>query len=61
METARKIEKVVCPVCNFRLCDKEDDARGHTRKKCIKCKRVWRIDLAINECTLIAGNAVQRR
>lgn len=61
METARKIERMNCPTCGRRLFDKEEGAYGFTREKCRVCKSTWRIDLANNKFTLIAGKAVQRR
>jgi transposase-like protein len=61
MQSAVKIEKMVCPTCGRRLFDKEAGAMGFTREKCRVCKSIWRVDLAHKKFTLIAGKARQRR
>lgn len=61
MEAARNIVRMDCPTCGKRIFDKEEGAYGFTREKCRVCKSTWRVDLAGEKFTLIAGKAVQRR
>lgn len=58
MKKETNVKRVECPACGSRLFDKEIDALGHTREKCKKCKRIWRIDLQTDEFNLIGGKAI---
>lgn len=56
-----KVERVECLACGARICDKEPDASGHTREKCNRCKRVWRVNLKTKEFEFISGKPIPRR
>ena len=38
-----KVERMECPACGHRICDKEEGASGPVRQKCIKCKSCIKI------------------
>ena len=54
MKKEESVERLECPVCGQRICDKEEGASGLVRQKCIRCKRVWRVDLTTNKFKLIS-------
>ncbi|MFZ3578832.1 hypothetical protein [Virgibacillus sp. DJP39] len=53
--------RIECPVCGHRLMDKGREAYGTVQAKCGKCRRVWTVDLGLDEFNLVSGKAIPRR